>query len=592
MVKFTFTTLTFLLLYSTHAYDFSQDTKWLNLHRYLKDGPQFKSLVTNKDWFFSPAGKFSPQEEASAAIKEFQVNAQARCRFPARVRYLTEIGFLKPIPTKCPGFDYIMKKLRLEKVFLIFASYHINNPSSAFGHTFFKLQGTDQSNDYLNWGLNFSAIQTTNNPLIYGFYGLSGLFKAKFSLLPYFIKLKEYQDYENRDLWEYQLKLSKSELQYFVEHLWEMNTAQFDYYYLTKNCSFHLLAFLDAINPRWELIAKLPYFVIPSETLKTIANEESLAGPINFRPSPFKKLKSIFNSLKPKERPIVKELSQKRVINDDQLGGLSTEALDFLMDYMDSNPQEGIPFKRALQVQRSKRSAKTTIKEIKSPGPPHEIHPSSYLMIGRKENQFNQHLTRLEARASFDEYLDDKMTRESWSQLVLGKLSATYNQRESDLRLEKFTLLNIEANNQSIFSSMGSTWSLDFSISDRELTKDYDLGPYFRTSYGINFSFRKALLRFFIPVSIQYAKKSKISMIRRRLSLDTRLTGQILYQVTDHSALILTSSLWYSNLLESKIHTTAKLDYRWHFTSQWAFDIDSLYQLRQWQYGVNLVRYF
>ena len=46
---------------------------------------------------------------------------------------------------------------------------------------------------------------TTDNPVAYALMGLTGLFEGTFKRLPYYYKVREYNDVESRDLWEYEL---------------------------------------------------------------------------------------------------------------------------------------------------------------------------------------------------------------------------------------------------------------------------------------------------------------------------------------------------------------------------------------------------
>ena len=70
-----------------------------------------------------------------------------------------------------------------------------------------------------------------------------------FHALPYFYKVREYNDYESRDLWEYDLNLSPRAVAMLVAHLWELGSTYFDYFYLSENCSYHSLAVLGVAEP-------------------------------------------------------------------------------------------------------------------------------------------------------------------------------------------------------------------------------------------------------------------------------------------------------------------------------------------------------
>ena len=84
------------------------------------------------------------------------------------------------------------------------------------------------------------------NGLTFAIQGLIGGYPGTFSVLPYYIKVREYSNLENRDLWEYELNLSPEEIEIFVDHLWELGSTYFAYYYLSENCSYHVLGLLEA----------------------------------------------------------------------------------------------------------------------------------------------------------------------------------------------------------------------------------------------------------------------------------------------------------------------------------------------------------
>ena len=71
-----------------------------------------------------------------------------------------------------------MHQLRPRSITLVFSSYYLNSPASAFGHTFFRINKDDRRSDQtdlelLDYGIDFSATVDTNNALAYAFKGLS-----------------------------------------------------------------------------------------------------------------------------------------------------------------------------------------------------------------------------------------------------------------------------------------------------------------------------------------------------------------------------------------------------------------------------------
>ncbi len=289
-------------LFSINTLTSQVDYQWLKLLRY--EGTFFgnyQSQVINKEFFINEHGNKDPQAELESSIDYISKNpTDFYCRFPARSQYLYKRKLItKPNFSTCEKFLYFKRKVNPSSVAIVFASYYINNPSSMFGHTFIKLnkKGKGNNNDLLHWGANFSANVTSSNPLIYGLYGVTGGFSANYSLLPYYFKVREYAESESRELWEYHLNIPDEHLEFFVSHLWEMEKALFNYYYFNGNCSSQIINFLDAIFPEKELSKRLTTFVIPSQTIRILTEDENLIKEIRFRPSNFQKVSKRWNLL-------------------------------------------------------------------------------------------------------------------------------------------------------------------------------------------------------------------------------------------------------------------------------------------------------
>ncbi|MGT0149952.1 Lnb N-terminal periplasmic domain-containing protein [Vibrio metschnikovii] len=96
------------------------------------------------------------------------------------------------------------------------------------------------------FAINFAAEPEGNdNPALYAMKGLFGFYPGRFTVMPYYRKVREYNDIESRDIWEYPLNLTEQEVERVLLHLWEMQLAEFDYYFLDENCSYQLLALLE-----------------------------------------------------------------------------------------------------------------------------------------------------------------------------------------------------------------------------------------------------------------------------------------------------------------------------------------------------------
>ncbi len=271
---------------------------WLRLGHYRGSKGSYESEVDGeKEFFLAPHGKEDPSAELDATIrgvlaKGAMDDTHAACKFPARVLFLVEHAGLDGAALNnlhCAKFEEYMRSLAPTAVSVIFSSYYLNNPSSAFGHTFLKFrrrryEGSPHQ-DLLDAGIDFAAIPDTANPVAYAVKGVFGLFPGRFSKYPYFYKVREYNDFESRDIWEYELNLSDEEVLRISAHIWELGQTYIAYYFLTENCSYHILGVIEAAVPRADLIRHTHNPVLPADTIKVLRASPGLVKRVAFRPS-------------------------------------------------------------------------------------------------------------------------------------------------------------------------------------------------------------------------------------------------------------------------------------------------------------------
>src|SRR5262249_20080309 len=157
----------------------------------------------------------------------------------------------------------------------------------------------------------------------------------------------------------YELGFSQAQVDRVVDHLWEMGPAYFDYFFFTENCSYHLLAVIETAIPERDIVAGLPYWVIPSDTVKAIAAEPGLIHSAQYRPSTKTLLETGLEGLSPDE-----STSLRQIVETQSLSALPASApadrkaaiLDTALDYTDfkdpesqKNPERpASPWKRSL----------------------------------------------------------------------------------------------------------------------------------------------------------------------------------------------------------------------------------------------------
>ncbi len=258
-----------------------------------------RSEVDGASLFLSPRGARDPAAELDATLRGFFAPAPADpdrhavCRFPARLQWLhAQLGLdLARIQVRdCPGFRRYLDLLRPRAITLVFSSYYLARAASAFGHTFMRVQkqdqlATEERRQLLDMGIDYGATVNTDNAVVYALRGLIGSFRGHFKRLPYYYKVREYNDYESRDLWEYELDLRPDQVMMVTSHIWELGHTWFDYYYLSENCSYHILGALEVADPRIHLIDHISNPVIPSETVKALYRNPGLVRRVTYRPS-------------------------------------------------------------------------------------------------------------------------------------------------------------------------------------------------------------------------------------------------------------------------------------------------------------------
>jgi hypothetical protein len=256
------------------------------------DGPSF---------FLSSRGKVSPAAELEAtlrgmfaAVKEGAPKdvQHPMCQFPARLAWLTrelQIDLARLPHPDCTRLTEFRGHLDARSLTLVFSSYYLNNPASAFGHTFLLVNShrseTTAERELLDFAINFSASVDTSNSVVYAVKGIVGAFPGEFSRVPYYLQVRKYNDFESRDLWLYDLALTSEELDMVVLHMWELGSTWFDYYYATENCSYHILGAIEAAVPRLDFVSKTRIPVAPADTVKIVNDTAQLVTRVSFRPA-------------------------------------------------------------------------------------------------------------------------------------------------------------------------------------------------------------------------------------------------------------------------------------------------------------------
>ncbi|MBP2676852.1 MAG: hypothetical protein H6Q84_3692, partial [Deltaproteobacteria bacterium] len=251
-----------------------------------------RSLVDDPRFFLSPSGKTDPAAELSAMLDGLFDNTSSPvplCRFPARYAWLA--GKLEIDPTRIPALpvcaevDNIVQAIDGQSAALVFAAGYVNSPASMFGHTFLRIDSRLKS-PLLSFAVNYAArTKPTDGGFSFMIKGLFGGYQGYYSILPYYDKVREYSNIDQRDLWEYSLDLTPGEVHRLILHLVEMEGIATDYFFFDENCSYELLFLIDAARPESRLTETMDrYWVIPMDTVRAVIGA-GLTDNLVWRPS-------------------------------------------------------------------------------------------------------------------------------------------------------------------------------------------------------------------------------------------------------------------------------------------------------------------
>lgn len=459
----------------------SKDQQWLNLVHYKKT--IFGKLESQADgplFFLHKKGKADPVAELATTIALFREaksplkEDSAVCRFPARYiwlqKYFPEFN-LAP-SAECTSYREFKEKSNAHSVSLVFSSYFINTPASAFGHTFLRLNSSPHRDDnqdqgeLLDYGISYAAKMDDDPAILYAIKGLAGMYRGYFSAVPYYYKVREYNDFEFRDLWEYKLRFTPAQIEMIVAHIWELEPTWFEYLYFTENCAYHVLGVLEVGDPALKLTDPLPdLFVIPVDTLRVAADSPNLIVGRRYRPSVLSRLEWQSAELQSDEVTDLRDLVEgdaanmtkilARAKNDETRARMLETAVDGY-DFLNARelifkPKETIPDRYRLLVARSELDV--ILPEVQQTPTasewPDRGHRSQRWNFGVGYQSSEGFYSVGGMRFSLHDLLDPLAGQPTFSQIIFGDFNARIQQsdysRVDSIRLENADIFRISS---------------------------------------------------------------------------------------------------------------------------------------------------
>lgn len=439
-------------------------------HALLHYQPRFRllalrSLADGPEFFNAPDGATHPAHELEATLAAFfstivetEEVQHPQCRFIARYHWLQKELDFDPTrlpPQPCARFKAWRQTLDPQGVALVFPAAYLNNPASMYGHTFLRIDGKGQTerSRLLSYAINYAADTNETNGLVFAVRGLMGGYNGNFSLTPYYAKVGEYNDLENRDIWEYELRLTPEEIDRLLMHAWEVSKIRFDYYFLDENCSYHLLSLLDVARPGLRLVDDFPLWAIPGDTVRSVVQRPGLVQRVAYRPARSTQLLHRQRLLGESQLELVRALAQDAPLDDPRLSALPdatrAQVLDLSFEHLeysrlrgDVSNTQAAPRLRSLLAARSKVDA-PDIPELPTPEVrPEHGHGSAHVSLGaglRNGREYQE----LRLRPAYHDLLDPEAGYLPGGQIDFGKLTLRRDVASGDVRLEQLTVVGI-----------------------------------------------------------------------------------------------------------------------------------------------------
>ena len=456
------------------------------------------SEIDSTNFFISKNGKYDLKEELFETIDALKSGEKdVLCRFPLRVSWLE-----KTIPNlkeqikyyECKELNKYKKELEAKHITLVFPSSHINSPASMYGHTFLQLSSKKDA-PLLSNALNYAAKTNEKNGLVFAFKGVFGGYEGQYSILPYYEKLKTYNNIEQRDVWEYDLNFNQEEIDVLVLHAWELKDSYADYFFFKENCSYALLWLLEIARPSLELTDNFTFKAIPLDTIKLVEKNGLISGS-NYRYSNLKKMKYILNE-KIENKDFIDDYINKNLpLNDNLSTDDKISYLDFKIAYTqylrsEKGTKKDEYVKNYLNIlkQRSQYN-KPSFFDVQTPTNPLQSHGSARASLYYDTNDSVNFTIKPAYHNIYD--LEDGYLQGAYIDFFEFSLQ---KKKDEDIKVDKITLLKIESFSprDKIFKPL--TWTIDTGYEKFIDDKDsFKINPSFGATFGEEYGFLYTLL--------------------------------------------------------------------------------------------------
>lgn len=486
---------------------------WHVLMQYKKPGGRkLRSLVDDEKFFLAENGKYSPKDELEATIlalfddnlSKNDDNKHPVCVFAGRREFLVErldIDSNKFPKKSCTHYEEIKRKIDPSSVTVIFPFMFLKNPASMFGHTMLRINNS--KNDPLtSHSVTFAAnMPDSDSGLKYITLGLFGGYSGYFIVKEYYKTIFEYGNMENRDIWEYDLNLTKAETVKLFNHLWELKDIGSDYWFFDENCSYNMLLLLESARPDLYLSTSI-LWEAPTDTIKKI-KKSGLIDRKKYRPSHLKILEIYSKGLPNKAVSLAQDVaygkkSLKDIDNSDysieekaSIYDLTIESMRFMF-LQKHNLTEDIVLEYQKQtVDILKNRAKLGVKshkKIEEPGSPDEGHAITRIKIGVGAENFKDFYTEAGFKLAFHDLDDIDKGFIQNSQLSALDVNVRWNTHTNEVTVPEAALLRFASYSPVSHMTKAVSWKVEVAGEEKDYKNGSFFTPYIRGGVGVSFA--------------------------------------------------------------------------------------------------------
>jgi len=472
----------------------AQSDYWKKLLHYKNNllSAGIESDITDPAFFVSEYGRTDALRELSATVMAFKKDHNSVCRFPARYYWLSQkyggvIGLQPGLLAQCADLQEWRKKINPGSATLIFPAAYLNGPSSMFGHTLLRVEPDDERKDLplITYAVNYAAnVTQRDNNVAFAFNGIFGGYPGVMAIVPYHEKIKEYGEIENRDIWEYKLKLNKDEILQMMRHAWELKDLRSAYYFFDLNCSYLILNLIETAREGIDLTVQFRFKVIPIDTVRAVVDAGLVLDTV-YRPAAATVLAQHYALLEDNQRSQVQHILKtqmdptlvKKNQSDIAYARLLEVTYDTLRYQAFQTPSErdrNAAYNLKLLKERSQLNVKAIWPDIKEPDFKPELgHRSGRMAIGYRRSSVgdeDKDYAMLKVRPAYHDLLDPAKGFPVGAQINFLDFTFAYNTDEHEGDLERLTIIDILSLTpmHDLFDPL--SWRVDFGYEKRSIT--------------------------------------------------------------------------------------------------------------------------